>query len=164
MSVNKFKPHVWIIPEDDANRQVAVGFIGNPHLKTRTVDVRPCAGGWLPVLEIFESEFISYLREYPDSYVILLLDFDGNGDIRKTHCFERVPEDLKNRVFLLGAMETPEKLKRELHESSERIGELLAEDCTTGEITHWCHPHLVHNLPELNRLLPILKPIVFPNL
>jgi hypothetical protein len=27
MSVNREKPHIWLVPEDDANRQVANGFL-----------------------------------------------------------------------------------------------------------------------------------------
>ena len=27
MSVNRHQPHVFVLPEDDANRQMAIGFI-----------------------------------------------------------------------------------------------------------------------------------------
>jgi hypothetical protein len=30
MSANKYKPHVVVLPEDDANRQLANGFLTHP--------------------------------------------------------------------------------------------------------------------------------------
>lgn len=35
MSKNKYKPQVWVLPEDDANRQIAVGFSIHDAVKAR---------------------------------------------------------------------------------------------------------------------------------
>lgn len=37
MSVNKYKPHVFVIPEDDADRQIADGFVLHPGVAARQV-------------------------------------------------------------------------------------------------------------------------------
>jgi hypothetical protein len=43
---NKFKPHVLVLPEDDANRQIANGFLSNSKLVVRAIQVLPIVGGW----------------------------------------------------------------------------------------------------------------------
>ena len=43
MSVNKFRQHVFVLPEDDANRQLANGFLLD--LSVRQVQILPEAGG-----------------------------------------------------------------------------------------------------------------------
>jgi hypothetical protein len=43
--MNKYRPHVIVIPEDDANRQIANGFLLHPAIATRAVGVMPPAGG-----------------------------------------------------------------------------------------------------------------------
>ena len=45
MSVNRHKPHLLVLPEDDANRQLARGF--ELELSTRQFQVLQPAGGWL---------------------------------------------------------------------------------------------------------------------
>jgi hypothetical protein len=46
MSVNKYEDHVLVLPEDDANRQIANGFILNSNVKERAIQVLPIADGW----------------------------------------------------------------------------------------------------------------------
>ena len=35
---NKYLPHVYVLPEDDANRQIVNGFFLNPYLKTNAIN------------------------------------------------------------------------------------------------------------------------------
>ena len=54
MGVNQYKPHVLVLPEDDANSSLANGF----HLELgqiRQMQVLEVAGGWNEVLTLFES-------------------------------------------------------------------------------------------------------------
>ena len=46
MSVNKAKPHLYVIPEDDADRQIAKGFVLHGRVDERRVQVVEPAGGW----------------------------------------------------------------------------------------------------------------------
>ena len=39
MSVNKYLPHVLVLPEDDANRQLANGFLLDPNLLDRRIQL-----------------------------------------------------------------------------------------------------------------------------
>jgi len=45
MSVNKYQQHVLVLPEDDANRQLEIGFLLDPLLIDRRIDVLEVAGG-----------------------------------------------------------------------------------------------------------------------
>ena len=163
MSVNKFRPHVYIIPEDHANEQIANGFVLHDQVMERHIQVLPCASGWPSVLEKFETEYISHLRNYNDGYVILLIDFDDNYQSQRERFDKAVPDDLKNRVFVIGAKETPELLKHELSGSLEDIGLSLADDCYKGTAYAWGHDHLKHNEPDRLRLIESVKSILFTN-
>jgi hypothetical protein len=125
------------------------------------VDVRPAAGGWAAVLDLYERQFAPHLRKYPAAHVVLLLDFDDRGDERRAECEGRIPDDLKPRTFLLRARSTPEQLKRELNLTLEQIGFALADECSKQHLALWGHAHLAHNSPELTRLMPVLHPILF---
>ena len=161
MSVNKFKPHVYVIPEDDADRQIALGFELHDQVKQRQIQILPCAHGWEDVLDIFEAEYIPLLRKHKDGHVIMLIDFDGQYDSRIEKFRQAIPEDLKDRVFVVGVQKTPEHLKKELGKSFEDIGLSLADDCHKNTETVWGHDHLKHNNPDRQRMVQIVKPILF---
>lgn len=50
MAVNKHKEHVWVVPEDAANQQIANGFNLDPALDATRFHVGRYPGGWLKVL------------------------------------------------------------------------------------------------------------------
>jgi hypothetical protein len=160
MSVNKFKPHVWIIPEDRADEELANGFLLHYAVAERAAQVARPAGGWSKVLDVFETEYLKLLQN-PNAHVIMLIDFDEKIEDRKTHFERRIPEGVRSRVFVIGSKGTPESLKRELGMTLERIGTALAEDCLEKDFEVWHHAHLMHNSDELQRLVDIVKPILF---
>jgi hypothetical protein len=82
VSANKYKPHLIVVPEDEADRQMAFGFVFHPAVLPASVDVRPPAGGWAAVLDLYERQFVPHLRKFPAARVVLLLDFDDRGDER----------------------------------------------------------------------------------
>ena len=49
--MNKYVECVYVIPEDDADRQIADGFVLHPRVKEAPIQVLPPAGGWPKVLE-----------------------------------------------------------------------------------------------------------------
>jgi hypothetical protein len=162
VSVNKFRPHVVVIPEDRADSELANGFQQHYAVNFRAIDIKPEAGGWQHVLDKFESDFVQYLRNYREGHVVMLIDFDEKGEARRSKCEQRIPDDLKSRVFVIGTSDTPEDLKKELNLTFEQIGEALAQDCSREDLGRWGHPHLVHNRAELQRMASIIKPIIFP--
>ena len=150
MGVNRYQPHIHVLPEDDRDRQLANGFL--LRLLTRQVQVLDVAGGWRRVLEVFESEHVSELRRNPQRNMILLIDFDGKDD-RLAQCKEKIPKELENRVFVLGPWTTPEDLRRGGRGSTyEEIGKAMAEDCLSGINGLWASELLQHNIGELTRL------------
>ncbi len=161
MSVNKYLPHVYVIPEDRANEQIANGFVLHDQVKANRIDVLPCAGGWSAVREKFTAEYIAHLRKFKDGYILLLIDFDDCYDTRRIAFDEAVPDDLKSRVFVVGSKESPEVLRRRLLLNLEDLGMALADDCYEGTTDVWSHEHLRHNDPDLQRLTETVKSILF---
>ncbi len=159
MAVNRYKPHVCIIPEDDADRQFVIGFRSHHAVNVTAIDLREPAGGWEYVLDLFEREFIPRLKRYAGAHVVLVLDFD-EADNRRAVCERRIPDELKPRVFLIGAWSNPESLRADLNMPLDRIGESVAESCLTDN-DFWDHPQLSHNAAEIARMTTALKPILF---
>ena len=159
MSVNKYRPHVLVLPEDDANRQLANGFLLDQFLLTSKIQVLEEVGGWREVLDRFQSDHISRLDVYPDRFMVLLIDFDGRED-RLNQARAIIPSHLIDRVFVIGVWTEPEALKADLG-GYERIGFAIADDCREGTDTTWGHALLRHNAGEIDRLRERVRPILF---
>ena len=155
--VNKHRPHAFVLPEDDANRQLAIGFVLE---LTRQIYVCPVAGGWTQVLQRFLSDHAADMGRYPNRYMVLLIDFDGNNQ-RLNDATNRIPEPLRERVFILGAWSQPEELRASLGLSYEEIGSAMARDCREETAMTWEHNLLRHNAGELARMREFVRPILF---
>lgn len=159
--MNKYAPHVFVIPEDNADRQIADGFVLHPRVKDVRIRVMPPAGGWPNVRQTFEDEYIPTLRRFHQAHVVLLIDFDGRIDERRAQFEQVIPIDLKLRVFVVGSKDNPETLRQALNIGFEKIGESLANDCDAGIAEHWQHEQLEHNDEERQRMVQIVKPFLF---
>jgi hypothetical protein len=160
MSVSKYLPHVLVLPEDRANRQLANGFRLYHSVSIRKIDVLREAGGWNRVLEIFLSDHVVEMDRYPDRWMILLIDFDSHKE-RLTKIKAGIPTYLTERVFILGALSKPEALRQAGLGTYEEIGLAMAKDCLEGTDTIWGHDLLRHNASELDRLREHVRPILF---
>ncbi len=160
MSVNKYLPHILVLPEDKADSEIANGFLLHPHLNDRSIQVLPYVGGWEVVVERFTKNFIPTMRQYPHRRMVLLIDFDTKDD-RFEYVSQQIPSDLKDRVFVLGILDEPEALKKSLGNSFESIGETLAANCADNTHGLWDHDLLRHNRPELERMISSVKPFLF---
>jgi hypothetical protein len=161
MSVNKHLPHVLVLPEDDANSRLANGFqLQVDPARLRRMQVLPAAGGWNEVLEHFEADHIREMDLHAQRFMVLLIDFDGK-DERLGSARGRIPERLRDRVFILGAWGEPEDLKRAGLGVYEVIGSALARDCREETNSIWGHELLQHNASELARLRERVRPILF---
>jgi hypothetical protein len=153
--MNKYAPHVLVLPEDDANRQIANGFgleIGG----LRQFQILGPAGGWHKVLELFRSVHIAEMERCASRTMVLLVDFDESSG-RLGQLKEVIPSHLSDRVFVLGVWTEPEDLPQGLKET----GESLATDCREGTSTTWDHELLKHNAAEVDRLRQIVRPFLF---
>jgi hypothetical protein len=160
MSVNKHRPHLYLLPEDDANRQLANGFWKAVAI-IRQMYVLPVAGGWREVLNLFESVHIAEMDRWQHRLMILLIDLDDHPD-RLTDAKNGIPERLRDRVFVLGVSSQPEALKARLGIPFEAIGSEMVHDCREGTDETWGHDLLKHNASELERLRNGVCPILFP--
>ncbi len=158
MRVSDIPPRVDVLPEDDRDRQLAVGFRNHQAVDHRRMKILPPAGGWTKVLDVFLKEHVSALREKSNRCLILLVDFDEKTN-RRAYLEGKIPEDLKSRVFLIGPWKNPEKLK--VGGKYEEFGSQLAHACQGKSLHPWDHPLLAHNANELERLREHVRPILF---
>ena len=159
MSVNKHKPHILVLPEDDANRQSANGFTRN--LNSSAIQVVPIADGWKKAVDQLTNDYARGMRQFPQRMIVLLIDFDEDEN-RLSYVKSQIPDDLKERVFILGAQSNPENLNKSTNKKSfEGIGEALAKDCSDNTNELWGHPLLEHNKTELERMILAVKPFLF---
>lgn len=172
MAANVYQPHLLLLLEDDKNRQFFNGFAKHPRLLPRRIDPQKVAGGWSRVLEMFEGEHLALLRRYTERHLLMVIDFDDEYaaaasapstklEHRRNLFLEAVPDDLKERVFVIGCSENPERLTTDRRESAESIGERLAQDCVDGTDELWGHPMLQHNSREILRLREKVRPFLF---
>jgi hypothetical protein len=159
VSVNKFQPYLYVLPEDDANRYLANGFVLNV-TKLRQIYVLKVAGGWNEVLRLFSSVHVREMEHDVNRFMLLLIDFDDRAD-RLDRARQAIPSHLANRVFVLGAKTNPEALRAGFGLSYEKIGEALARDCRDDTNTTWGHELLRHNGDEIARMRTLVRPILF---
>ena len=131
MSVNNYKPHVLVLPEDDANSAIANGFYLEVN-HSRKMQILPPAGGWV-----------------------------NSRDAVLTQHEKGLPNDLKDRVCGLGARTEPEKLRQAKLGTFEEIGRKLAVECREGKGLLAAHELLTHNPAELARLKATIFSILF---
>lgn len=159
MSVSKYKSHVLVLPEDDANRQLANGFLLHESVALRAIQVLVEAGGWRKVCETFVRDHIAEMTHYKQRYMVLLVDFDGDPN-RFAKIRESIPANLVERVFVIGVWLEPEDFKR--MGGLESIGHRLASECYENTRALWNHQLLQHNKEELDRMTIAIRPILFP--
>ena len=160
MSVNKYRPHVYVLPEDDADRQLANGFRLGDLSNFGQMQVLNEAGGWQEVMKCFNDDHVHEMERYANRFMVLLIDFDEQPN-RLNTVQAQIPEGLKERVFVLGVWSQPEKLKPDYGPDYEKIGSALAKDCRDNTDVTWAHNLLSHNAGELERLRLHVRPILF---
>ncbi len=160
MSANRYKRHVLVLPEDDANRQIANGFFLN--IAGRAWQVLPPAGGWTKVIDDLDRVHVITMRQYPDRNIVLMMDFDRQVTERLERVQAVTPPELRDRVFVLGVLSEPEDLKANLKMMTfEAIGMSLFQDCADDTRRTWSHELLKHNEMEVDRLVSSVKPFLF---
>jgi len=163
VSVNKSKPHIYVIPEDDEDRQLANGFLLGIDVKlSRQIQVLPISGGWIKCFEVARQKYVQHLKNCPHAYLVLLFDFDGQPERREQVQID-FPAEVVDRIFLIGSLAEPKDLRRELGFGLERIGSTLAAECRESRSELWNSPQLAHNSLELERFRTCARQIIFPD-
>jgi hypothetical protein len=160
VAVNRQRPHLFIVPEDDACRQIVNGFVLK--LETpRQIQIEAAAGGWIPTRDKVLEEHVPALGANPNRHVLVVVDFDHRNN-RFEAMLEGIPENLRDRVFVLGSGGEPEDLKRAFNLHFEATGKALAEECRDDQPDKWTHELLSHNASELTRMRSALGAVLFP--
>ena len=155
MSANVYRPHLVVLPEDDAYRQLMNGAKLAPPINYRCIEVEKPLGGWSVVLEAMAS-WEPKLRRYPKMHLLLLIDFDNDFAARYNRFVEQSRQlGYFDRTFLLGIdHREAEDLKRAQQNRFEDIGKALVEGCPDSAQINpaWNETHLRCNLPEIARM------------
>ena len=164
---NPYKSHVVVLPEDRANEEIVNGFNNFLDLYSRAIQIERPADGWGKVVAKFKEDHVSLMRKFPKRMMVLLIDFDLRED-RLTYVKDEIPEDLQDRVFILGVLSEPDDLKgiNKKVESIgrgklEKFGEALARECSNNTNELWGGDLLKHNKNELDRMIQYVKPFLF---
>ncbi|MCC7493641.1 MAG: hypothetical protein IT204_14900 [Fimbriimonadaceae bacterium] len=149
--MNKYEAHLVVIPEDGKDADLVRGFLMAPGVHAERVDLRAPAGGWLKAVSLAHQAWLQSMRRHPERRLLLVIDCDGNPG-RLAEVTEGIPDELRDRVFVMGPLDSPEILCRETSQRTEGIGGSLAEACVANQPGLWQHPQLQHNAAELQRL------------
>lgn len=150
--MNYYKKHLYVILEDDQYQKIMNGVNLSFHVKDDVIKISNFSDGWKKVFKDFQSS-ISLLRKFQERHILLLMDFDYEFKSRFEEFSKSVPDEFKNRVFILGIdNKESEDLAKYFKCNSEEVGKKLVEDCPDGDLSHWKNPHLKCNLPEIERM------------
>uniref|UniRef100_A0A7C4W7H2 DUF4276 family protein n=1 Tax=Desulfatirhabdium butyrativorans TaxID=340467 RepID=A0A7C4W7H2_9BACT len=158
MSVNRYRPHLVVVMEDDSYRQLVNGAKLYARFSHNHIDARKLLGGWTKVLDGIdeEGELLKELRRFTHMHLLLLIDFDNQYDRRYEIFRERCQKaDCYNRSFLLGIdHDQAEDLKHTQRNSFESLGKELVEGCLDPECPNsaWNEEHLRCNQTEIERM------------
>lgn len=158
--VNRYKPHVCILPEDEATSQIANGFALRVK-DERVIKIEHFARGWTDVEAQMLELYTPLMLQFPEIRLVLLIDFDFNSS-RLERIRSNIPDELQKRVFVFGAFSEAEDLKRQNGAKNlEAIGKTLAQECQSKSYTLWNHELLQHLETELLHAQSELRPLLF---
>jgi hypothetical protein len=166
--VNRERPHVLILPEDAANRDIANGFYLDVDHQ-RALQVLPVQRGWTNVRDALQQTYVPELRRFRCAHLVALIDFDSQPGRHTLFTDDlELPADIAERVFIAGALTEVEDPRRSLvhrhlisPNTLEHIGGALAEECRNGGSLVWGDKLLAHNAVEVARMRTALRPILF---
>jgi hypothetical protein len=161
MAVNRYKPHVFLLPEDKQEEDIINGFFTVGHLPYRKdYQVLPLAGGWPKIRLQLSDTLHTELRRYPNMHLIIAADFDKREN-RYEDILAGTPADLRERVMLIAPRDEPKDLVAAIGKSRETIGRELAQACFDRNDGLWASEHLVHNTDERQRVGETMRNLIF---
>jgi hypothetical protein len=137
------------------------GFSTLLEINERQFYVYDLARGWERGKETLLKLSKGYMREYPSSYALLIVDFDGNAH-RGSEIKNQIPEEVRDRVFVVGVLNEPVNLKNSTGMKFEQLGLQIAEGCKDSNIDFWERQELLaHNVDEIRRLSKAVRNLFF---
>lgn len=152
MGVNFYKEHLYVLLEDEEYQKIMNGVNLSLHVNDTVIRLSNFGHGWSSVFDDFKKS-TNLLNKFKERHVLLLMDFDYDFTKRLEEFHQLVPEEFKNRVFILGIeKKESEDLARFFKCNSEEVGKKLVENCPNGDLSQWKNIHLECNLPEVERM------------
>lgn len=166
MSINRYKWHLYVLPEDDATKELANGMLQAAEDWSYQVQIQHPCGGWKKTAsnEYLKETVKSYeMEKYSSCHLLLIIDFDGNEDRLETikNGIESDPllSKFKERIFVIGSLREVENLRRGIINDNdnkfgsaiEEVGKKLYQDCSL-----WQREDLKNSSREIYRLKAVL--------
>ncbi len=164
--MNKYKPNLQILCEDEINQDIARGFLLGFHgfelQNPSPIEVcKDVTRGWKKAENQLRDEWVDKLKDNENLFLLILIDSDKrDGRIKEIR--NEIPDIIKDRVFVIGCFSEPEVLKQQAHEaikeakmkvSSEAVGKVLFQHCKDNPPNNlWGLNELNHNSDEILRL------------
>jgi hypothetical protein len=161
VSVNVHRPHLIVIPEDKANRDIINGFSEYLEINQRQFWVEDLARGWTNGSKRLDELARGHMIKYTHSYAVLVIDFDGQED-RGSKIRLALPKAVRDRIFIIGALSEPESLRDDTGLSYEGLGRQMAKSCSESNFDFWQRQKLLrHNMQEVGRLSESVSKLFF---
>ena len=165
--MNEYKPHLKILCEDEINQNFAKVFIlglNNHQLLSPQIEtIKDVTGGWNKAVNDLNEVWLEQLRQNNHLFLLILIDSDGRSN-RLNEILSAIPEEFKERVFIMGCLHEPEILKQQSHSaikqmnkkekvSDEAVGKVLFQHYKNNPKNNlWYSDELKHNADEIERL------------
>ncbi|MDO4223899.1 MAG: hypothetical protein Q4D05_07730 [Acinetobacter sp.] len=155
MSVNRYQNYLMVLFEDNAYKDLFLGFDFAWH---KQIELKPVYQGFDDVylqLTYHNSLICKELAKYPTAYVLALID--GDLDSQSESKIEQLKNALtqyQDRIFIIGSKYEAEHIKRAIIEQGKwkTVGQKLGQSCKNEACALWQNEMLAHNQAEITRL------------
>ncbi len=158
MSVNLFKPHLVILPEDEKNRDIALAVQRHlPRAFANQIKIENPLRGWLKTLDAID---LVYQPNKDEQYIVAVIDFDDNLEERHQMIAKRFEENGYNKghVFVIGAKSEAENVWQ-MPILQDKTLRLENEDYLKFTDRFWTSDQLVHNRATLEALCQMVHKV-----
>lgn len=159
MSINRYQDYLIVLFEDNAYKDIFLGFSFS---KNKQILLKPVCQGFGDVfLQLSDkgSLILKELNMYHHAYVLACIDADL--DSQNESKIEKLKKSLfteyKERIFILGSRYEAEHIKRFIIQQGKwkKVGEMLENDCKNEHYQLWRNEMLQHNGNEIERFRKI---------
>lgn len=161
MSVNRYQPYLIVLFEDQAYKDIFLGFEMFDH---KQISMKPVFQGFDDVFfQLTNSDSLTSkeLRQYNSSYVLALIDadLDSQSESKINQLRDALPNEYKDRIFIMGSKYEAEHIKRAIINEGkwEKISQKLENSCRAGDCKLWEDEMLKHNIGEIISLKKVFK-------
>lgn len=161
MSVNRERPYLIVLFEDNAYKDLFLGFEFSFH---KQIQQKPVLQGFDDVLFQLtnsNSTTLKELNKYPNAYILAITDADM--DSHQESNIDTLKKSIKgiyrNRIFVLGSKYEAENIKKEIIGQGKwrRLAKELESSCQNDSCELWHNDMLKHNLDEIVRLRQVFE-------